>query len=56
MDKKKRFEVHIGMREHANIDCVREFIRSLHIVLEKHPDISYIVLAEIPVDEDSNKE
>ena len=51
MNKKKRFEVHIGMKEHANINCMRELIRSLHIILENHPDISYIGLVEVPVEE-----
>ena len=56
MNNKKRFEVHIGMKEYANIDCVREFVRSMHIILENHSDISYISFVEFNVDEDSNKE
>lgn len=56
MNNKKRFEVHIGMKEYVNIDCVREFVRSMRIILENHPDISYISIVEFNFDEDSNED
>ena len=56
MDKKKRFEVVIGMKDHVNNDCAIEFVRYMHIILENHPDIAFIGLIEVPVEENKGQD
>ena len=46
-----RFIVQIGMKDYVNIDCAREFVKSLRIILEEHPDIMHIGLIEVPVED-----
>ena len=51
-----KFIVQIGMKDYVNIDCAREFVKSLRIILEEHPDIVHIGLIEVPVEDNEGRD